>query len=157
MVTRAGVIAVAIVAIAWLALSVQATRAEDELSDLVREERVGELDRRLQQVAARPVAAPASADSAAPTLAARLTAAEQLCELRLGLGESAELVVDLRKLTSQYPLRETLRCQLMLALYRSGRQAEALEEYGERPLRLRPSGHYTGPHPPRELPGEDPG
>lgn len=61
----------------------------------------------------------------------RLTAAEQLCELRLALGESAELVVDLRGLVSQYPLRETLRCQLMLALYRSGRQAEALEEYGK--------------------------
>ncbi|MFI9271506.1 AfsR/SARP family transcriptional regulator [Kitasatospora sp. NPDC052896] len=60
----------------------------------------------------------------------RLAAAEQLFELRLDLGESAELVVDLRQLVHQYPLRETLRGQLMLGLYRSGRQAEALEEYG---------------------------
>ncbi|MFE4858668.1 citrate/2-methylcitrate synthase [Streptomyces sp. NPDC056670] len=31
--------------------------------------------------------------------------------------------------------------------------AHALEEYAERPLRMRPSGHYTGPRPPRPLPG----
>lgn len=31
--------------------------------------------------------------------------------------------------------------------------AHALEEYGERPLRMRPSGHYTGPRPPQPLPG----
>ncbi|MFJ3646311.1 AfsR/SARP family transcriptional regulator [Streptomyces murinus] len=61
----------------------------------------------------------------------RLAAAEQLFDLRLGLGESAELVVDLRQLVHQNPLRETLRGQLMLALYRSGRQAAALEEYAE--------------------------
>ncbi|WP_371617142.1 BTAD domain-containing putative transcriptional regulator [Streptomyces sp. NBC_00454] len=76
----------------------------------------------------------------------RLTAAEQLCELRLALGESAELVVDLRGLVSQYPLRETLRCQLMLALYRSGRQAEALEEYGKvRELLVEELGIDPGP------------
>ncbi|MCJ1678327.1 tetratricopeptide repeat protein [Streptomyces sp. APSN-46.1] len=76
----------------------------------------------------------------------RLAAAEQLCELRLGLGESAELVVDLRELVSQYPLRETLRCQLMLALYRSGRQAEALEEYGKvRELLVEELGIDPGP------------
>ncbi|MFD6888482.1 BTAD domain-containing putative transcriptional regulator [Streptomyces sp. NPDC059957] len=76
----------------------------------------------------------------------RLTASEQLCELRLGLGESAELVVDLRSLVSQYPLRETLRGQLMLALYRSGRQAEALEEYGKvRQLLVEELGVDPGP------------
>ncbi|MFF2958966.1 BTAD domain-containing putative transcriptional regulator [Streptomyces sp. NPDC057963] len=60
----------------------------------------------------------------------RLNAAEQLFELRLSLGEAAELVAGLRALVLQHPLRETLRSQLMLALYRSGRQAEALEEFG---------------------------
>ncbi|WP_328806845.1 AfsR/SARP family transcriptional regulator [Streptacidiphilus fuscans] len=59
----------------------------------------------------------------------RLTAVELLFELQLGLGEAAELVGDLRELARENPLRETLRGQLMLALYRSGRQAEALEEY----------------------------
>ncbi|MEV6731326.1 MULTISPECIES: BTAD domain-containing putative transcriptional regulator [unclassified Streptomyces] len=61
----------------------------------------------------------------------RLAAAEQLFDLRLGRGEAAELVGDLRGFVQQDPLRETLRGQLMLALYRSGRQAAALEEYAE--------------------------
>ncbi|MFD6230233.1 BTAD domain-containing putative transcriptional regulator [Streptomyces sp. NPDC060232] len=61
----------------------------------------------------------------------RLAAAEQLFDLSLALGGSGELVSDLRALITQHPLRETLRGQLMLALYRSGRQAEALKEYGE--------------------------
>ncbi|MGD3110862.1 AfsR/SARP family transcriptional regulator [Streptomyces sp. YGL11-2] len=61
----------------------------------------------------------------------RLAAIDQMFDLRLALGEAAELVVDLREMVSAYPLREALRGQLMLALYRSGRQAEALEEYGK--------------------------
>ncbi|MER6199599.1 BTAD domain-containing putative transcriptional regulator [Streptomyces sp. NPDC001586] len=61
----------------------------------------------------------------------RLAAAEQRFELCLALGESGELISALRALITQHPLRETLRGQLMLALYRSGRQAEALKEYGE--------------------------
>ncbi|WP_374104246.1 BTAD domain-containing putative transcriptional regulator [Streptomyces sp. ISL-43] len=60
----------------------------------------------------------------------RLTAAEQLFQLRLEHGETSELVGDLRELVAAHPLRETLRGHLMLALYRSGRQAEALEEFG---------------------------
>ncbi|WKD33672.1 tetratricopeptide repeat protein [Streptomyces xanthophaeus] len=61
----------------------------------------------------------------------RLAAAEQFFDLSLALGESGELISGLRALITQHPLRETLRGQLMLALYRSGRQAEALKEYGE--------------------------
>ncbi|WP_374774855.1 BTAD domain-containing putative transcriptional regulator [Streptomyces sp. NBC_01310] len=61
----------------------------------------------------------------------RLAAAEQLFDLCLALGESGELISGLRELITRHPLRETLRGQLMLALYRSGRQAEALKEYGE--------------------------
>jgi DNA-binding SARP family transcriptional activator/tetratricopeptide (TPR) repeat protein len=60
----------------------------------------------------------------------RITAAERLFTLRLTRGEGNALVADLRDLTAAHPLRETLRGQLMLALHRSGRQAEALEEYG---------------------------
>jgi DNA-binding SARP family transcriptional activator len=59
----------------------------------------------------------------------RLTAIEQLIDLRLALGETGELVADLRELVRAHPLRETLRGQLVLSLFRSGRQAEALEEY----------------------------
>jgi DNA-binding SARP family transcriptional activator/ABC-type branched-subunit amino acid transport system substrate-binding protein len=47
----------------------------------------------------------------------------------LALGRHAELVPELRALVKAHPLREGFLAQLMLALYRSGRQAEALEVY----------------------------
>ncbi|WP_225102278.1 AfsR/SARP family transcriptional regulator [Streptomyces sp. CoH27] len=59
----------------------------------------------------------------------RLAALELFFELRLGLGETGELVGDLRDLVAAHPYQETLCGQLMLALYRSGRQSEALAEY----------------------------
>lgn len=61
----------------------------------------------------------------------RLTALEARIEAELSLGRHAELVADLEALLAAHPLRERLRRQLMLALYRSGRQAEALEVYRE--------------------------
>ena len=60
-----------------------------------------------------------------------LTALEDRIEADLALGHHSELVGELQTLVSEQPLRERLRLQLMLALYRSGRQAEALEAYGE--------------------------
>ncbi|GAA0363395.1 tetratricopeptide repeat protein [Actinoallomurus spadix] len=59
----------------------------------------------------------------------RLAAIERFFELRLQSGESRELIGDLRDLVNAYPMQEALRAQLMLALYRSGRPAEALVEY----------------------------
>ncbi|MFI5527843.1 AfsR/SARP family transcriptional regulator [Kitasatospora sp. NPDC051853] len=59
----------------------------------------------------------------------RLAAVGQLLELRLALGESEQLVGELRELCAEHPLRETFRGHLMLALHRSGRRAEALAEY----------------------------
>src|ERR671923_229593 len=60
----------------------------------------------------------------------RQTAAkEDLVDAELELGRHARLVGELEALVAQHPLRERLRGQLMLALYRSGRQAEALEAY----------------------------
>ncbi|MEV8457852.1 BTAD domain-containing putative transcriptional regulator [Streptomyces sp. NPDC052095] len=77
----------------------------------------------------------------------RMTAAEQRFDLRLALGDAAELVVELRELAERHPLRESLRGQLMLALYRSGRQAEALDEYGKvRELLADELGIDPGPH-----------
>jgi DNA-binding SARP family transcriptional activator len=59
----------------------------------------------------------------------RLLALERRVEADLAVGRHAELVGELEALVTQHPLRERLRAQLMLALYRSGRQANALEVY----------------------------
>jgi DNA-binding SARP family transcriptional activator len=61
----------------------------------------------------------------------RLTALEEWAEAELQAGEHAELVGELEVLVEENPLRERLRGQYMLALYRSGRQAEALQAYQE--------------------------
>ena len=60
---------------------------------------------------------------------ARVACLEGRIEADLALGRNAELVGELEALVAAHPLRERLRSQLMLALYRSGRQAEALETY----------------------------
>ena len=59
----------------------------------------------------------------------RIGALERRIEADLALGRHADLVGELETLVSQYPFRERLRAQLMLALYRSGRQADALDAY----------------------------
>ncbi|TDC39482.1 BTAD domain-containing putative transcriptional regulator [Micromonospora sp. KC213] len=61
----------------------------------------------------------------------RATALETRVELELELGRHRELAGELTDLVAEFPLRERLRHQLMLALYRSGRQAEALAAYRE--------------------------
>ena len=57
----------------------------------------------------------------------RLQALEQRTDADLALGRHAQLVPELEALVREQPLRERLRGQLMLALYRGGRQAHALE------------------------------
>ena len=59
----------------------------------------------------------------------RVSIVESYLELELELGRHDRLIGEIDGLVRQYPLRERLRGQLMLALYRSGRQAEALEVY----------------------------
>jgi DNA-binding SARP family transcriptional activator len=61
----------------------------------------------------------------------RLSALEHRLDADLELGGHEELVGELEALVAEHPLRERLRGQLILALYRSGRQAEALETYRE--------------------------
>jgi len=59
----------------------------------------------------------------------RLNAHEDRIDAELALGRHAQLVGELEALVAEQPLRERLRGQLMLALYRSGRQADALAVY----------------------------
>ncbi|TAK00819.1 MAG: hypothetical protein EPO36_07515 [Chloroflexota bacterium] len=61
--------------------------------------------------------------------ALRLVAQVDRADAELELGHHVELVPDLELLLGQHPLSERLRAQLMLALYRSGRQSEALHAY----------------------------
>lgn len=61
----------------------------------------------------------------------RLAALEARIEADLALGAHTELVPELVRLVAELPFREGLRARLMLALYRDGRQAEALETYHE--------------------------
>ena len=58
-----------------------------------------------------------------------LCALEARIDADLGLGRHADLVSELESLVAQHPLRERFRAQLMTALYRSARQAEALGAY----------------------------
>ena len=57
------------------------------------------------------------------------TAIELLIEAKLTLGRHTEVIGQLEALVDQYPYREGLRAQLMLALYRADRQADALQAY----------------------------
>jgi DNA-binding SARP family transcriptional activator/ABC-type branched-subunit amino acid transport system substrate-binding protein len=59
----------------------------------------------------------------------RLVALEERIDVDLQLGRHAQLVPELEALLAEHPLRERLRRQLMLALYRSDRQADALQAY----------------------------
>src|SRR5262249_8821419 len=59
----------------------------------------------------------------------RLVALEERIDADLALGRHGDLVSELEALVARHPLRERLRRQLMVALYRCDRQAEALQVY----------------------------
>jgi DNA-binding SARP family transcriptional activator len=61
----------------------------------------------------------------------QLACLEERNEAHLALGAATALTAELRRMVADHPHRERLRGQLMLALYRSGRQTEALETYRE--------------------------
>ncbi|GLW68934.1 regulatory protein AfsR [Kitasatospora phosalacinea] len=61
----------------------------------------------------------------------QLAVAEERCALALEIGLHADVVAELNSLCAAHPLRERLRELLMLALYRSGRQAESLGVYAD--------------------------
>ena len=116
----------------------------DRFERLVAEGREALTDGRAEHAAARlrealqlwrgpPLAEVASAPFAPGEIARleeqHLAALEVRVEADITAGRHAELVGELQQLTSQHPWRERLHAQLMLALYRSGRQADALQAY----------------------------
>jgi predicted ATPase/DNA-binding SARP family transcriptional activator len=66
----------------------------------------------------------------------RLIALEERIDAQLALGRHGELLAELGSLAAEHPLRERLQEQAMLALYRCGRQAEALDVYAAVRARL---------------------
>jgi predicted ATPase/DNA-binding SARP family transcriptional activator len=120
---------------------------EPEAVDAARFERLIERARRHEDPAARaaaleeafvlwrgpPLADVTYEDWAEPEISrleeVRLGAVEDEIDVQLALGRHAEVLGRLGTLVEEHPGRERLRGQLMLALYRAGRQAEALELY----------------------------
>src|SRR3954468_2346649 len=91
----------------------------------------------------------------------RLAGLEARIDADLAVGRHAELVGELDALVLEHPLRERLRRQLMLALYRSGRQSDALDAYRaayrtvSAELGLEPSTELQAPE--RDILQHDPG
>ena len=75
-----------------------------------------------------PLLGPAASE-AGRLAAVRLATLEERLELDLALGEHAAVAGELETLAAEHPYRERLHAQLMLALYRGGRQADALEAF----------------------------
>ena len=111
----------------FVALRSEAHAAGDEgrRSELLREALELWRDRPLADLSAEPFAATAVARLEEQ----RLEVLEQRIDADLALGRHASLVGELEALVAEHPYRERLRAQLMLALYRSGRQADALRVY----------------------------
>ena len=59
----------------------------------------------------------------------RMAAGEQLVDAKLALGRHGEVIGPLERMVEEHPYHERLRAQLMLALYRADRQADALQAY----------------------------
>ena len=89
--------------------------------------------------------APFASAEAARLEEARLAALERRFELEHELGRDGELVPELERLVAEHPLRERLACWLVKALYRAGRQAEALDAQRQARARLDELGIEPGP------------
>ena len=103
----------------------QAVDDEERRSELLREALELWRDTPLADLSAEPFAATAVTRLEEQ----RLEALEQRIDADLALGRHAQLVPELETLVAAQPYRERPRAQLMLALYRSGRQADALGAY----------------------------
>jgi DNA-binding SARP family transcriptional activator/predicted ATPase len=111
----------------------QAHRDELDLTRFEHLRDIGELDAALALWRGEPLADLADHDfvrvEAARLEELRLACLELRIERDLAAGRHGELAGELEALVREHPHREHLRAQLMLALYRAGRQAEALEAY----------------------------
>lgn len=99
-------------------------------------ERAAQLLLRAEEMLRGPALAGVPVTPFVRAAAARLTelhlgAAEDRIDAELALGRHAALVAELEQWVRRHPLRERLRAQLMLGLYRCGRQVEALATYRE--------------------------
>jgi len=104
--------------------------------------RAAELLLRAEAMPRGPVMADVPATPFVEAAAARLTelrlgAVEDRIDAELALGRHAALVAELEQMARRHPLRERPRAQLMIGLYRCGRQAEALASYRETRALLR--------------------
>ena len=108
-----------------LRVEAEATRDDERRASLLREALELWRGASLADVSAEPFVATAVARLDAQ----RLDALEQRIDADLALGRHASLVSELEELVLEEPYRERFRAQLMLALYRSGRQADALRAY----------------------------
>ncbi|WP_405853441.1 NB-ARC domain-containing protein [Streptomyces sp. NBC_00090] len=114
-----------------------AARARDTAAPGVRAELLGEALDLWRGPAFADFAAEPFARSAADRLEEeRLSVREALAETRLELGEHDALTGELAQLVARHPLRERLRAVQLRALYRAGRQSEALAGYEELRARL---------------------
>jgi DNA-binding SARP family transcriptional activator/Tfp pilus assembly protein PilF len=107
----------------------RALRADGELSDAARS-----LDKALQLWQAAPlsgVPGPWAEIERIRLAESRMIAVEERTQIMIMLGRHADAVAELRRLVCEHPLREGLRGQLMLVLYRCGRQADALAAFTE--------------------------
>jgi DNA-binding SARP family transcriptional activator len=106
---------------------------ELDLSRFLALQQEGRFDEALALWRGAPLADIADHSFARPEVARlrelRLACEEERFDRELAAGRHAELVGELEALVGEHPLRERLRGQLMIALYRAGRQAEALDEF----------------------------
>jgi DNA-binding SARP family transcriptional activator len=113
--------------------------------------RLGELEAALAEWRGPPIPEVAGEEFAQADLQRllelRLALMEQRVDALLDLGRHADAALDLQGLIVDHPLRERFYVQLMTALYRSGRQAEALQVYGNARSTLVPVPPLSLPHP----------
>lgn len=116
----------------WHSFTVQVSRARAEAAAARLQDAAHMLRAALHKWRGIPLAgidSPTIQSAALRMADSRLAALEEYCDIELRLGHHAELIALLGPEVDRNPLRERLRGQLILALYRAGRQADALREF----------------------------